>query len=74
MDPGRRAAGAGKLEQVYRAEATRIRAALAARLGDVGLSWRTGTADGLAAGADAAAGGRPESDELRSLIFACCAG
>jgi RNA polymerase sigma-70 factor (ECF subfamily) len=30
--------GAGELEQVYRAEATRIRAALAARLGDVGLA------------------------------------
>jgi RNA polymerase sigma-70 factor (ECF subfamily) len=130
VDPGRRAAGAAGLEQVYRAEATRIRAALAARLGDVGLaeevvqdafvealehwpaagvppnpggwlattarrkaidrirrdragqeklallaaaqSWRTGTAAGLAAGADAAAGGRPESDELLSLIFACC--
>ncbi|MBO0769822.1 MAG: sigma-70 family RNA polymerase sigma factor [Actinobacteria bacterium] len=36
MSPG--AAGAGELEQVYRAEATRIRAALAARLGDVGLA------------------------------------
>ncbi|HEY5985725.1 MAG TPA: DUF6596 domain-containing protein [Streptosporangiaceae bacterium] len=30
--------GAGELEQVYRAEATRIRAALAVRLGDVGLA------------------------------------
>jgi len=30
--------GAGELEQVYREEATRIRAALAARLGDVGLA------------------------------------
>jgi len=29
---------AGDLERVYRAEATRIRAALAARLGDVGLA------------------------------------
>ena len=31
-------AGTGELERVYRAEATRIRAALAARLGDVGLA------------------------------------
>jgi predicted RNA polymerase sigma factor len=31
-------ADAGELEKVYRAEATRIRAALAARLGDVGLA------------------------------------
>jgi RNA polymerase sigma-70 factor (ECF subfamily) len=30
--------GAGELEQVYREEATRIRASLAARLGDVGLA------------------------------------
>jgi RNA polymerase sigma factor (sigma-70 family) len=30
--------GAGELEKVYREEATRIRAALAARLGDVGLA------------------------------------
>jgi predicted RNA polymerase sigma factor len=30
--------GAGQLEQVYRQEATKIRAALAARLGDVGLA------------------------------------
>jgi predicted RNA polymerase sigma factor len=30
--------GAGELEKVYRQEATRIRAALAARLGDVGLA------------------------------------
>src|SRR5262249_20198877 len=30
--------GAGELERVYREEATRIRAALAARLGDVGLA------------------------------------
>jgi RNA polymerase sigma factor (sigma-70 family) len=40
-DPADRLArvdGAGELEQVYREEATRIRAALAARLGDVGLA------------------------------------
>ncbi|HSS88945.1 MAG TPA: DUF6596 domain-containing protein [Streptosporangiaceae bacterium] len=30
--------GAGELEQIYREEATRIRASLAARLGDVGLA------------------------------------
>jgi RNA polymerase sigma-70 factor (ECF subfamily) len=30
--------GAGELEQVYREEATRIRASLAARLGDIGLA------------------------------------
>jgi predicted RNA polymerase sigma factor len=29
---------AGELEKIYRAKATRIRAALAARLGDVGLA------------------------------------
>jgi predicted RNA polymerase sigma factor len=30
--------GAAELERAYRAEATQIRAALAARLGDVGLA------------------------------------
>src|SRR5215470_11283822 len=41
QDPADRLAavdGAGELEQVYREEATRIRASLAARLGDVGLA------------------------------------
>jgi RNA polymerase sigma factor (sigma-70 family) len=41
LDPADRLArvdGAGELEQVYREEATRVRAALAARLGDVGLA------------------------------------
>jgi RNA polymerase sigma factor (sigma-70 family) len=36
--PGKTAADRTQLEQVYRAEATRIRAALAARTGDVGLA------------------------------------
>jgi predicted RNA polymerase sigma factor len=47
--------GAAELERAYRAEATQIRAALAARLGDVGLaeelvqtrSWRRSSTGAL---------------------------